>query len=381
MPVSTVNWLWIGNRAAIDPTASSNVTQAQLNAAGMNGYTATGPSQISPVALTGTTNTGTPPVFAAPFNPVGGFISDFSFDSPTTTGTVTGIRIQAAFRGAITLTLPDGTTTNQVATVIQMSNGDIFLRPNAGSLSAWDGITGLRSVTINQATPFPANTVFNSTISFSPDIFDIDIPCFTQGTMILTPTGERRIESLAVGDVVMTMDHGPQVIRWIATRRVAGAILAQRPDLLPIRIKAGALGKDCPETDLVVSPQHRVLVRSRIAERMFEADEVLIAATHLVGLPGIAVDAEAGAVSYTHFLCDAHEVVFANGAPTESLYPGPMALRALGEAASREIMTLFPALRDLSSFGLTPARTLVKGRQGRVLAERHQKNAVQLLAA
>lgn len=148
MPTSTVNWLWIGNVSAIDTTPGTNVTQTQLNAAGMSGYSVTGPASIAPVAVTGSTvASGGTQVFTAPFNPVGGFVSQFSFDSPTTPGTVSGLTIQTTFRGDITITLPDGSTSTQVATIVQMSNGDVFLRPNAQFLPTWDGITALQTIT------------------------------------------------------------------------------------------------------------------------------------------------------------------------------------------------------------------------------------------
>lgn len=382
MPTSTVNWLWIGNVPIIDATPASNVTQAQLTAAGMIGYTATGPGQIAPVAVTGTTtlNAGTP-VFTAPFQPINNFTSQFSFDSPTTPGVVNGQTIQDTFRADVLLTFPDGTTATQVATMVQMANGDMFLRPNAAYVSAWNGIDALRSIHITNATPFPQNTVLNSTISFSPNIFDIVIPCFTAGTMISMPEGMRAVESLRVGDLVMTADHGAQAVRWINQRRVSGWALAAAPHLRPVRIKAGALGAGCPVTDLLVSPQHRMVVRSKIAQRMFEADEVLVAAKHLLGMPGIELVDDLPEVTYLHFICDNHEVVFANGAPAETLYAGPVALKSLGEEAVAEILLLFPDLSQMDSFRLSPARPFVRGREGRTMVARHVKNAVDLLAA
>lgn len=381
MPTSTVNWLWIGAVAPVDPTPGSNVTQAQLNAAGMSGYSVTGPGRIAPVAVTGTTvANGGQQVFTAPFNAPGGFVSQFSFDSPTTAGTVTGQTIQATFRGDITLTLPDGSTSSQVATIVQMANGDLFLRPNAQFLPAWDGITELQTITVTQASPFANNTVLNSVISFSPDIFDIVIPCFTAGTWIETDQGPRLVETLQTGDLVRTADHGWQPIRWIGRRHLRPEAMAAEDHLRPVRIAHGALGPDLPARDLRVSPQHRMLVRSRIAQRMFEAEEVLVAAGQLVGLPGITGDA-AQEVTYLHLLFDRHEIVFANGAPSESLYPGPVAMAALGTRAVAEILALFPDLASMDSFRLQPARPLVRGRQGRSMAERHLRNEMRLLAA
>lgn len=381
MPTSTVNWLWIGNIPIIDSTATTNVTQTQLTEAGMVGYTATGRAQIAPVAVTGTTTTSSGvAVFTAPFNAVGGFVSQFSFDSPSTTGVVTNLTVQTTFRADVLLTLPDGTTTTQVATIVQMSNGDMFLRPNANFVSAWNGIDALQSVQILTATPFPDNTVLNATISFNPSIFDIQIPCFTGDTLIETEHGLVRALDLTVGTMVRTADHGMQRIRWIGRQTLSLAALSQNETLRPILIAPGALGAGLPRRPLMVSPQHRMLIRSRIAERMFETTEVLVSAVHLVGLPGISI-APAQDVTYVHLMFDHHEVIFAEGAPSESLYPGPMALRSIGVRASEEIFALFPDLMQLDSFRLRPARPFVKGRQGRTMAERHLKNAVELLAA
>ena len=155
------------------------------------------------------------------------------------------------------------------------------------------------------------------------------IVCFARGTLIKTRDGERPIEALAVGDAVMTMDAGYQPIRWIGARRLSRAELAANPRLTPIRIRAGALGRNLPERDLVVSPQHRILVRSPVALRLFDSAEVLIPANKLLTLPGIDIAWDADGVEYFHFLFDDHQIVWSNGAPTESLFTGPEALKSV----------------------------------------------------
>lgn len=381
MPTNTVIWLWVGNRPAIDPTPASNVTQTQLNAAGMPGYSVTGRQEIAPVSVTGTRTAvaGQPEqVFTAPFNAPGGFVSQFSFDSPTTAGPVTGQTIQTAFRADVRITEPDGTISTQVATILQMSNGDLFLRPNPNFLSGWDGIEAVQTITFTAVQPFPNNTVFNSIITFNPSIFDLPIVCFAAGTRIATLEGPRLVETLRPGDRVLTADHAAQAIRWVGLRRLSAADLAANPDFSPVRIAPGALGNGLPERELVVSPQHRVLVRSAIVARMTGTQEALIPAVALLGLPGIArADAGQG-VTYVHFLCDRHEVVFAEGAPSETLLPGPMALRALGPAQA-EVLALFPELA--TGAAPQPARALLAGRVGRHLAARHERNRKPLLAA
>jgi len=205
------------------------------------------------------------------------------------------------------------------------------------------------------------------------------VPCFTRGTGILTARGELPVEALRQGDLVMTLDNGFQPIRWSGSRRMTEAELRENPNLRPIRIAAGALGDGLPVRDLVVSPQHRVLIRSAIAERMFGSREVFVAAKHLLALPGISADAAAEGVEYCHFLFDQHEVVFAQGAPSESLFTGTEAMKALGPEARTEIYALFPELAELDHSRLpAPARPLVKGTQARRLAARHAQNAKPL---
>lgn len=204
------------------------------------------------------------------------------------------------------------------------------------------------------------------------------VPCFTLGTLILTPSGEVPVERLAVGDEVLTVDAGVQRLRWIGTRQLDAAELARAPHLQPIRIAAGSLGRNLPERDLVVSPQHRCLVRSRIAERMAGGAEVLVAAKHLLGLPGISVVPPDAPVTYIHLLFDRHELVWSNGTVTESFYLGDQAVASVDAAAREEILALFPDLADIRPQG---ARPFVRGRIARKLVERSQANRKPLVEA
>lgn len=206
------------------------------------------------------------------------------------------------------------------------------------------------------------------------------VPCFAKGSMIRTDFGMVAIEKLAVGDMILTRDNGFQPIQWLGSRRLSAVQLAECPQFRPIRINAGALGAGCPQSDLLVSPQHRVLVRSAIAQRMFGCAEVLVAAKQLVGIAGIEIAQELEHVEYFHMLFDRHEIVYANGAETESLYTGAMGLKAVGKAAAEEIFALFPQLRS-ADFTATPARPLVPGRVGRKMAERHRNNDCALVSA
>ena len=215
-------------------------------------------------------------------------------------------------------------------------------------------------------------------IGSNDSITYVDIDCFATGTLIDTPQGPRAVETFRAGDLVMTRDHGAQPLVWAGACRVDAAQLDLQPNLRPIRIAAGALGRGQPRRDLLLSPQHRVLVRSAIAERMFGSPEILVAAKHLVGLPGITVCAPAEGVGYHHLLFSGHEVVRSEGAWTESLFLGPRAMLGLDPAARREVMTLFPELAAIGTMP-EPARRLLTWREGRTLAERHGRNGKPLL--
>lgn len=205
-----------------------------------------------------------------------------------------------------------------------------------------------------------------------------DALCFAKGTLILTTSGEKLVEDLQVGDLVLTADNGPKPILWIGTNKFSKSFLAQKETLRPIRISAGALGTGLPTSDLIVSPQHRILVRSAIAQKMFGTNEVLVAAKQLLQLGGVDIAYDIDEVQYTHFMFDQHEVVISNGAQTESLFTGPVALNSVNELARAEILAIFPELAD-EDYKAVPARLLASGRMGRRLAVRHGYNRKALV--
>ncbi|APX13465.1 Hint domain-containing protein [Tateyamaria omphalii] len=207
-----------------------------------------------------------------------------------------------------------------------------------------------------------------------------NVVCFAKGTWIKTVRGERHIEELRIGDRVLTMDNGYQDIRWMGGTQVSSETLSENPKLRPIRIRAGALGSGLPNSDLMVSRQHRVLVRSAIAIRMFDADEVLIPAIKLLDIEGIDIVDDLQDVTYFHMLFDRHEIVFSNGAPTESLFTGPEALKSVSGDAQREIANLFPEILD-PHYVATSARFIPEqGKRMQNLVKRHQKNRKYLLS-
>ena len=176
-----------------------------------------------------------------------------------------------------------------------------------------------------------------------------NIICFTEGTRIDTPFGPRRIEDLRIGDLVLTRDAGPQPIRWVGHRTVAGL-----GHMTPVRLTS--LAGQATTTPLIVSPQHRMLIRGPRAELLFGEREVLVAAKHLVDGRSVTW-AACRSVTYYHMMLDSHQIVTAHGLPSESFFAGHQGLRALDPAARHELFNLFPELRSASP-GRTARRTL-----------------------
>lgn len=159
------------------------------------------------------------------------------------------------------------------------------------------------------------------------------ITCFTLGTLIITARGKIAIENLSVGDRVWTMDAGLQPIAWVGR-----ATVPAWGDLAPILIRKGAMGN---ARDLLVSPQHRMMLDGWQVEMHCGVDEVLAPAKALTN-DGTIRRVEGGDVTYVHIAFDAHQIVVAEGIPSESFFPGSEALNALDQAARNEIFALFP---------------------------------------
>lgn len=198
--------------------------------------------------------------------------------------------------------------------------------------------------------------------------------CFAAGTRIETLEGPRAVEALVVGDQVLTRDRGAATVAWIQGETVKLNNEARKQRHAPVRIKRGALGLGVPARDLVVSPQHRMLVVSRIAERLFGAAEVLVPAKMLVGWPGVKRVRGWEVAVYWHIWLGTHEVVLAEGAPSESLLPEEGALAGFSAEARRALLRLAPG-------AVTPARPILeKGRDVKELLRRHKKNGRALVA-
>ena len=188
------------------------------------------------------------------------------------------------------------------------------------------------------------------------------IPCFVAGSLIRTPYGEVPVEALQPGDLVDTRDDGPQPVRWIGSRAVEAT-----GDFAPIHIRTGTFGS---HRDLMLSPQHKVLVRDSLAELLFGEGEVLVAAKDLINDRSVT-RRPGGEVTYVHLMFDRHQVIFSEGLETESFLPGPQTTDVLEQPAVDEICALFPELDPVTGAGYGGAvRPTLKGYEARLLAAR-----------
>jgi Ca2+-binding RTX toxin-like protein len=210
---------------------------------------------------------------------------------------------------------------------------------------------------------------------------DVCIPpiCFVHGTLIATANGDVPVENLKDGDLVQTLDRGLQPLRWMGRRHLSVRALAENENMRPIRIRKDVINAGNGVGDLIVSPQHRILVASKVAQRMFDSTEVLIAAKQLLAIDGVDIANDFKDVTYFHILFDQHEIVYANGVPSESLYLGQQAQKCLSPEGREEIYTLFPEVAS-PTFMATSCRPIIQNKQARQLALRHAKNNKPLLS-
>ena len=166
-----------------------------------------------------------------------------------------------------------------------------------------------------------------------------DVICFAADTLIETPTGARPVDQFQPGDMVQTADNGAQPVLWVGQSRISGIALRRFAQLRPVRVGAGALGQGKPVDDLLVSPGHRLLVQGARARALFNTTEVLVAARDLVDGTSIRRDLALHGVTYVHLMLEDHQILFANGVPSESFHP---------DLASAELLRPhLPALRPL----------------------------------
>jgi hypothetical protein len=160
---------------------------------------------------------------------------------------------------------------------------------------------------------------FDKTESFAGDFFHLtslnggtvvtenQVACYCRGTLIATGRGEIAVEELSISDEIMTASGELRPIKWIGRRSYGGRFVIGRNDILPVCLKAGSLGEGLPRRDLWISPHHAMCL-----------DGVLIEARDLVNGVSIVQADEIESIEYFHIELDSHDVILAEGAPSET---------------------------------------------------------------
>jgi Hint domain len=192
------------------------------------------------------------------------------------------------------------------ATASQLGN------PDAHIAMSWNGFSpsafGSSDVAVGGSISPPVPPTFNYSHFVSNTITSV-FPCFAAGTLIRTPAGDVPVETLEIGDLVVTASGEHRPVKWIGHRDLD---LRRHPDPLlvfPVRIAAEAFGPNRPSQDLYLSSGHSVCVDL--------VGEVFIPAGHLVNGATIA-RVEVDEVSYWHVELDSHDILLANNLPAES---------------------------------------------------------------
>ncbi|MDJ1008549.1 MAG: Hint domain-containing protein [Paracoccaceae bacterium] len=252
-----------------------------------------------------------------------GDIDRFNGDS------VNGVDVSQSWPGdVVTIDVPGVGQVTYTGTTFYLADGSRVFTPTDGQVLQ-NGTFVSASFVTTQGPLIPAT--------------DLGPPCFAAGTRITTPDGPRAVETLKAGDAVVTRDNGTERLRWTGFREVEG-----RGRHAPVRFATGSIGNGAP---LVVSPQHRMVVRGWRAELLSGHAEMLVAAAHLVNERTVT-RMPVPAIRYHHIMCAGHEIVFAEGAETETLDPAGAAARA-----EREIMAHAPGMNPAAPTALPAARS------------------------
>jgi hypothetical protein len=197
-------------------------------------------------------------------------------------------------------------------------------------------------------------------------------PCFAEGTLIDTLNGPKACEALVAGDVVETQ-NGAETLIWVGQRTLDFSQSAHNDR--PVLIKAHTFGKGLPKRDVMVSPQHKILMEGEAVQDLFGCSHVLAPAKGLLDHPGVRWMQGKKRVTYVSMLFAEHQVVRAEGLEMESLYPGPYALRTLGAEMRAEVNGALSESAKLGNAGYGPhAHRALSVREANMLVEKMQSN-------
>ena len=163
------------------------------------------------------------------------------------------------------------------------------------------------------------------------------------GANLRTPCGERRVEFLRAGDLVVTRDNGLQPVTLIWTRMIPAAELAADPSLAPVLLPKRAIAPMMPAKPLMVGGAHRLLIPGWRIDDEEDTESCLVAARDVEGLEFGSGSGDQD-VTYYNIVFDTPQVFCANGMPVESFCPSEQALGDAPRDAVEQLRKAFPDL-------------------------------------
>lgn len=286
---------------------------------------------------------------------------DLSSPAAPCLGDVYALEIGARARRLIVTRGPDGLVVRPGSDV--GAAGDPVLAEAAMTLMDPDGgrvdLTTLRvgaqlcALPLSPLAPRAEYTLLAlAAAPLAADLVSLLTVSFARGTRITLASGAQSpIEDLRAGDRILTRDHGPQPLIWAgrATLRAVGVFA-------PVVITAGTMGN---AGDLILSQHHRMFIYQR-GPRTGPTAELLVQAKHLADGARIFIR-EGGVVDWFSLVFAAHEIVYAEGVPCESLLVSEATLRQLPPELASDVRARFPQLRHTQHFGTEAGREAAAG--------------------
>lgn len=185
----------------------------------------------------------------------------------------------------------------------------------------------------------------NSPLSISQTSFTM---CFAAGTSISTPAGEVPVETLKIGDLVRSADGRDVPAKWIGRQTLNKFLHRDRAQM--VRIRRGALGDDLPHCDLTITRDHGMVLEGLVINA-----SALVNGTTVNWVPVAALEPR---FSVYHIETEAHDVILANGAASETFVDSASRRNFDNFAEYRNLFGEEDAVPELAMPRVTSARML-----------------------
>ena len=185
----------------------------------------------------------------------------------------------------------------------------------------WQQLCRIKYLDVPTEYHIPFASAFDDILSFTDptqwtfqntgDNADV-VNCFLTGTRIAMPDGERVVEELQIGDLIQTLAGDVIAVKWVGRQTFRNTIinLPLCSDRAPVCVSKGALGNGLPKGDLYVTADHGLMIEDLLVNAGAFVNGTTIRRMGIADMPA--------EFTVFHIETSGHEVILANGAPTES---------------------------------------------------------------